>query len=272
MPSKIYPELSNLTLYSIEVIQLIIYIITNKVNGNQYVGQTIRSLETRLSDHKKSAELGENYYLYCAIRKHGWINFEARVIDDSATTLDELNTLETKYIKEYHTHYSEGGYNMNYGGDTNTMFSPVVAQKHRKRMQSNDVRSRISATMKRVRANQSEAERAIHSEHVSQGLKEFYAAGKRPNYKQPQHLSPAHYKALNDAKNKGVYCVNESGEVVAQFDRVMDATYWLFYEKGIRTRPKGTKILTNHRELDDIIKYSYDNDKYVYGLKWVYRV
>ena len=55
---------------------MIIYKITNKINGKVYIGQTIRSLEIRKRGHIQCAEQGMNRHLYNAMRKYGIENFE----------------------------------------------------------------------------------------------------------------------------------------------------------------------------------------------------
>ena len=238
---------------------MVIYKITNKLNGHVYIGQTQRSLEIRVAEHVAEANRGGGFYLHEAIRKYGWENFDSEVIA-STDNADTLNELERFYIQKYHSDID--GYNIAPGGHVNCMDSEEVKKKHDQVMRSPEVRAKISATMKaKIAANGGVSEE--HRKHVSEGLRRFYAEGKKPNYKQPQHLSPEHYRALNDAKNKAVYCINESGEVVAEFARVKDAAEW-WYNQGYVVKDKNM--------LNDRIKESSKFDKYIRGLKWIYRV
>lgn len=87
-----------------------VYLITNKVNGKQYVGQTIRTVEQRFNQHCRADSV-----IGVAIRKYGEINFTVEQID-SATTLEELSAKEVYWIKEYDSYRS--GYNCTLGGES----------------------------------------------------------------------------------------------------------------------------------------------------------
>ena len=76
---------------------MLIYKITNKLNGKSYIGQTTVSIETRVKAHmRKSACHG----IYRAIQKYGIENFTVEQID-TATTQEELNIKEEKWISYY---------------------------------------------------------------------------------------------------------------------------------------------------------------------------
>lgn len=90
---------------------MIIYKITNNINGKVYIGQTINSIKERIRGHLKEP----SGYFPKALRKYGIENFTIEAIDDSAKTIDELNFLERKYIKELNT-LRPNGYNLQIGG------------------------------------------------------------------------------------------------------------------------------------------------------------
>ena len=94
----------------------IIYQIRNKVNGKLYIGQTIRSLEDRWSGHKSDAKYGGELPICRAISKYGSDNFEVSEIA-KASSRDELDVLEQKYIRELNT-LKPNGYNLREGGHT----------------------------------------------------------------------------------------------------------------------------------------------------------
>lgn len=89
-----------------------IYLLTNKINNKIYVGQTILDLKDRM-------QKGEGYknspYLYHAIKKYGWQNFEYTILS-VCSTLEEANILESKFIENYNTKNQEIGYNLKDGG------------------------------------------------------------------------------------------------------------------------------------------------------------
>lgn len=90
---------------------MIIYKITNNINGKMYIGQTINSIKERLRCHLKES----SGYFPKALRKYGIENFTIEIIDSSAKTIDELNVLERKYIKQLNT-LRPNGYNLQVGG------------------------------------------------------------------------------------------------------------------------------------------------------------
>ena len=238
---------------------MVIYKITNNVNGKVYIGQTHRSVESRIAEHVNSANRGDGYYLHSAIRLYGWENFKYEVIAETDNS-DVLNELESFYIHKYNSDVD--GYNLSKGEYSNCLDNAMVKSKHDAKMRSPEVRKKISKSMKaRIAAAGGVSEE--HRRHVSEGLKKFYAEGKRPNYSAPFHLTPAHKKALNDAKNKAVYCIDESGNIIAEFNRVCDAASW-WYDQGYVVKDKNT--------LCDRIKQSYKQSRYIRGLKWIYRV
>lgn len=93
---------------------MIIYCITNKINGKRYIGQTVRTLEERFGEHARN----KNSYLGSTIRKYGRENFTAEIID-SSLLIDDLNEKEIYWTQKLNTKIPHG-YNLVDGGD-NTM-------------------------------------------------------------------------------------------------------------------------------------------------------
>ena len=90
-----------------------IYKVTNNINGKVYIGQTKRSLNTRISNHKSLANKGSNYQIHRAIRKWGFDTFYWMVINQ-CDDIDTLNLLEQYYIEYFDS--VKNGYNMTTGG------------------------------------------------------------------------------------------------------------------------------------------------------------
>ena len=107
---------------------MIIYKITNQVNGKVYIGQTTLSLERRWYTHchKSSGCVA----LHNAIKKHGVENFTVEQID-TAMGKPELDLKEKFWIKHYNS-LVPNGYNLKTGGNT-----PVYSDESRKRMSIN---------------------------------------------------------------------------------------------------------------------------------------
>ena len=93
---------------------MIIYTITNLINGKKYVGQTIHSMNQRMTGHKAAAKTN-SYPLYHAFKKHGLASFVIEEID-RATSVDELNEKEVYWINVFDT-LSPNGYNLKLGGN-----------------------------------------------------------------------------------------------------------------------------------------------------------
>lgn len=89
---------------------MIIYKIQNKINNKIYIGQTIRTLDERIKEYKRSKKscVGK------AIRKYGIDNFKIEIIDN-ANSIEELNEKEIYYIKKYNS--MDEGYNLCEGGN-----------------------------------------------------------------------------------------------------------------------------------------------------------
>ena len=91
---------------------MLIYKITNKLNGQIYVGQTIRTLEERWYEHCKN--ISECSALSQAIHKYGKESFVVEAIY-AASSIEELNQKEQEFIKFYNT-LRPNGYNLTSGG------------------------------------------------------------------------------------------------------------------------------------------------------------
>lgn len=95
---------------------LVIYSITNAVNGKIYIGQTVQGLARRKGEHIHRFNLGErDHKLYRAMRKYGLEAFKFEVICNvlKREFLDEMEC----YFIEKHNSFRRG-YNMTCGGDS----------------------------------------------------------------------------------------------------------------------------------------------------------
>lgn len=91
-----------------------IYLITNEVNGKQYVGLTIGPLVSRLKQHIASAKKGRKAPLPNAIRKYGAEAFTIKLIRSDAKNFAELQQQEIDEIAQRKT--LTLGYNSAIGG------------------------------------------------------------------------------------------------------------------------------------------------------------
>jgi group I intron endonuclease len=94
---------------------MIIYKITNKINGKCYVGQTIHPLELRWKQHCQHNRKRPCPVLLDAIKKYGKDNFEIETIE-KCSSRKHMNEREKHWIALYGS-FGGGGYNLTSGGD-----------------------------------------------------------------------------------------------------------------------------------------------------------
>ena len=105
-----------------------IYLITNNITQQKYVGQTKQGYKARWRKHKCNYNCGVRTLISCAIHEYGASNFTITLLE----TVDDADAdaREEYYIKRLHSHHSEGGYNMGWGGRNNPMNDSLVECRH----------------------------------------------------------------------------------------------------------------------------------------------
>lgn len=93
----------------------IVYKHTNKINGKVYIGITCQKLNDRW---RKGKGYNKGTYIYNAIQKYGWNNFEHEVLLDGLTE-KEARKKETELISFYKSNDERFGYNLTEGGEHN---------------------------------------------------------------------------------------------------------------------------------------------------------
>jgi hypothetical protein len=119
----------------------IIYAILNTITGEQYIGQTVGSLKKRWKHHRRRARIGATEILCHVICKYGKEAFILRIIDE-ASSREELNTKEVRWILELNT-FVPGGYNMTLGGGGASGYRRVKKQSCRRGHPFNEVNTYI---------------------------------------------------------------------------------------------------------------------------------
>jgi len=94
----------------------IIYKATNIINNKCYIGQTIKSIDARISEHYKNVSRNNITYFYNAIRLYKEENFIWEIIDE-ASSKKELNEKEKEWVWLYKSNDALYGYNMTEGGN-----------------------------------------------------------------------------------------------------------------------------------------------------------
>lgn len=186
-----------------------IYIITNGINGKQYIGYTGKSIDKRFKEHTRSQRpIGK------AIRKHGVENFSIALLDESDSKEDAL-LLEMKYIVDYETR--SRGYNCSKGGDIN---HPIYNQKIQK---SKDFSDRM-----KTQANNQHND-PIKKQNHADGIKKYWISLDEETKKEKIEIARRNGKKSVVAWNKGLK-QPESG--MKGDKNPMAKTYIVFYPDG----------------------------------------
>ena len=90
---------------------MVIYLITNKINNKQYVGQTIQGIKARWRQHRSCKTCT---YLSRALQKYGSDSFTVEVVE-TCNTIEDLNSREIHWMAHYRT-LAPAGYNLRAGG------------------------------------------------------------------------------------------------------------------------------------------------------------
>ncbi len=105
-----------------------VYIATNTINGKQYVGKTVHTMEFRKRGHESGLDRKSNYVFKRALKKYGVEAFTWKVVLESDDEIF-LNKMEVYLIKNKRTK-SPHGYNMTDGGEG----TKGMAEESRKRI------------------------------------------------------------------------------------------------------------------------------------------
>lgn len=158
---------------------MVIYKITNRVNGKMYIGQTIKpKLFIRWREHiyvsGNRRQRAWTDAIHCAIRKYGADSFAIEPLHH-AKTRKELNAMETFFIILHQSHKPENGYNMTLGGEG------VVAPKsmqHRERISQALLGiKRSKAHCERISKTNSQRRGRVFSEETIEKMKASMALG-----------------------------------------------------------------------------------------------
>lgn len=129
--------IENPTEEQLKTLTWIIYLITNKLNGMKYVGQSYTSFRKRYKTKNNWWKYTHNDYLMNTIKKYGIENFSISILEHNVKDDFELDNLETYYIKELNTLYPNG-YNFDSGGNSNRYFCQKSRNKKAKQYKVKD--------------------------------------------------------------------------------------------------------------------------------------
>lgn len=163
---------------------MIVYLVTNRINGKRYVGQTSQPLQKRWNRHKSPMNHRRSSYLFNAINRHGADAFEIRPLVIVGTK-QEMDLYEKQLIKIWDLRNPQKGYNLTEGGGGMLGFklSKETKQKMSVHVKSEQHKARISASKM---GNKSRLG-IKHSEETKQRMSEK-AAGRKFSEEHRQNL------------------------------------------------------------------------------------
>ena len=184
-----------------------IYVITNTVNGKQYVGQTSIGYKKRFNRHCRSYKYGVRTLICCAIEEFGKENFTVDLIREVPDK--DADFWEMFYIHCYKTHISKGGYNITYGGKSNPMDIGYVKNKHNEVCHSEDF-------IEKQRKN---------------GIHQVVSDEKRRKCREATlnnlDVCLAGFRAYNESRKIRVGMLDEDDNIIMEFDSLSDACSYL---------------------------------------------
>jgi group I intron endonuclease len=147
---------------------MLIYILTNKINGKYYVGKTKKNdLRKYLSGKRSQARKGlRTQPLLCAMRKYGFDNFLSEVLGSTATH-EELCELEKLWILLLNCRNPKIGYNVMAGGEH--VYRKPCTEETRQRMKAAAVGRKPSPYVHTHKHRQQLSER-IKGTHYGKGI------------------------------------------------------------------------------------------------------
>ncbi len=238
-----------------------IYIITNKLNGKQYVGQSRNYLD-RWTSH---CSYKDDYscLLHNAIRKYGKDNFTIELLEDNIP-IEEIDQREKYYIDYYNTFTN--GYNMTTGGQgvhgyrhTNNTKQKISNNSEKMWTEIKRDESRYNEIMiKRSKSLKGKKFSESHRKAISEAAKK--RLGSKNSFYGKRHSQET--KDLIGKKNsKSIVMVDpNSNEIIREFTSIKKAVKYLL-EIG-----KTTSIQADHK----IVNVCKGRKEYAYGFRWRY--
>jgi group I intron endonuclease len=165
---------------------MIIYKITNTINGKVYIGKTAREFLVRMDEHKRGMKKTK-YPLYSAMRKHGWDNFKWEVLAETNNE-ENLNELEIKYVAQFNSLVTQHGYNLTLGGEgcLGYKHTEEALKKMRVKKGPKSLEARANLSKAATGIKYPNRKKVVHSEehrkNVSSGLKIYFQKRREEKY------------------------------------------------------------------------------------------
>jgi plasmid maintenance system antidote protein VapI len=213
---------------------MIVYKITNSLNGLAYVGLSVHDGRTRWRGHLMNARKQHPQQLVDkAIRKHGAENFVYEVIEtiDRGQAVAYLEQREQFWIHKLKTFDRRFGYNLSLGTYTNVGHTRTRAYRqaakertavgvHQYTLEGKYLRS-FSAINEAARSCKVSPSSITNALRISTGSAAGYLWVRATSASAPVQLLPFRYRRQTRAKK--VYCFTKLGVAVGQYPSAKDA-------------------------------------------------
>ena len=196
-----------------------IYKITNTLNNKIYIGQTIKTVQERFTQHKNNSnkEYFSQIVLYKAFNKYGIENFICEEIEEVPN--DKLDEREKYWIEYYDSYFN--GYNSTLGGRTVQLYEWDIDDIIEKYMILKSAR----AVAKEIGCDHSTVDRILNEN----GVKRFTAS--------QQQSKPLYFK---------------KGEELHRFETTREAALWLIDNKITKmTNPNSVRQEITNRIINN---------------------
>lgn len=189
-----------------------------------YIGQTIKTPEERWIEHRNCAlrkKSKNSYAIHDFMRENNVQDFELVLIEEVDNSL--LSKREKFWIKELHTHISEQGYNLTWGGETCS--ENLKTSCYQYDLQGNYLREfeSISCASRHVNGNHANLIKAIQGK-INQ------AYGFRWSLQKLENLPPINSNYTGSSKI--IYQYDLSGNYINQFSSSKEAARALGRSQG----------------------------------------
>jgi group I intron endonuclease len=183
-------------------VPLQVYRITNKLNGNFYIGQTGQQLEVRFGQHCRSKN---NCVISRAIRKYGKENFSALLLGEYHTQTDADHA--EMYFIEFYNSKVPNGYNTSEGGNVRP-----AGWKH-----AEETKKRIGLAGMGRKASEKQIESMRRVGKANRG-KTGSRLGSKASEETKKKLSLAHIGKTSN--RKGIRCTEEQKALISERTKI----------------------------------------------------
>lgn len=188
---------------------MIVYLITNKENGRQYVGQTIKPLDKRWKQHVRDAKRLTLLRFARAVLSYGPEEFELKVLH-TCLSKEELDFIEIFYIRLLNTEHPNG-YNMSHGGQIGYGYKGHKHSEETKKFLSEHFTGKGNANFGKPKSEEtkrrmSEVQKGPKSywfgKKASQETKDRLSKVRKGRKQSPEHIAARVKSRLENTKRK----------------------------------------------------------------------